>query len=650
MKMKQGLKKLFALCLVLSMVLGISVPTVANAEEGSNVIDVVEVNGVQEAVVGVVASDAMTIPEGANYVVDEGYSGWYDWTAEEGEKSWLKNREGETVFENGRKYEMNIRVTPNEGYVLTEDTVMKINGEIVDAYVNVNDQYVDWYKEYSFLDQIDKVEVTNVPTAEIGGKATTQGIKVPEGANYEITHTGWYEIPRVGEHVRLEEGAVFEKGKAYRLQITVEAKVGCEMTYDYEVTVDGEEPEEYWGIAPLQIFQYYSFLEKIDEVEVNNVPTATVGGKATTEGMTVPEGANYEINYEYTQWYDAQTYETVEDGTEFEDGKKYELCIYVEPKDGYEFPEDAVVVVNGKEVYESVLVWEDGIDIYLEYSFLEQIDKIEIKNDLPDAKVGETAGAGELEVPEDAKYTVTYAWFYDNLNNEYEGQFATGNTYMLAVVIQSKDGCEFTEDVEVTIDGKPLDTPFVTNQGYIYLITEIHDLGNNAIDKIEITATEPKAGEKISTDNVTVPEDAKYEILYVAWCNAKTGREVTGTFEEGKQYKLVVAIATDEGVYLANDVKILLNGKEFTNAKFANGAFNFPFYATCELGFDLTVVDNNQNNNNTNNNTQNNSNQNTAITPSPATGDNVSLILWIALAVIAMTGMAVVVSRKRYEV
>ena len=33
MKIKQGLKKLSALCLALVMVLGISVPTVANAEE-----------------------------------------------------------------------------------------------------------------------------------------------------------------------------------------------------------------------------------------------------------------------------------------------------------------------------------------------------------------------------------------------------------------------------------------------------------------------------------------------------------------------------------------------------------------------------------------------------------------------------------------
>ena len=148
MKMKQGLKKLSALCLALVMVLGISVPTVANAEEGSNV--------------------------------------------------------------------------------------------------------------------IDKVEITNVPTAEIGGEATVEGITIPENVGYEITHKAWYEVPREGAHVQLEEDDVFEKGKKYRLQMTIAPKTGFEFSDGYEITVNGETPDEYWGSNPIQVFQNYSFLDKID--------------------------------------------------------------------------------------------------------------------------------------------------------------------------------------------------------------------------------------------------------------------------------------------------------------------------------------------------------------------------------------------------
>ena len=744
MKMKQDLKKLAALCLALVMVLGIGVPTVANAEEGSNVIDVVEVNGVQEAVVGEVASDAMTVPEGANYYFTTWGNGWYDWTAEEGENSWLKDREGEQVFEDGHKYEMKVFVEPNEGYVFTEGTVMKINGEIVDAYVNVDGQYVSWGKEYSFCEQVDRVELTNVPTAEIGGKATTEGITIPEDAKYEITQKAWYEVPREGAHVQLEEGTVFEKGKEYRLQISVQPKRGFELSEGYEITVNGETPDEYWGLNTIYVSQNYSFLDKLDKIEINNVPVAEVGGKATTQGVTIPEGAKYavsdiswynytkdeyldegdvfekgnvynlelaieaaegyefaedtkaivngetltycdvnghkayiyeeysfveminkieinnapiaeigkeaiiagitvpegayyEIDYEYTEWYNETTEEDI---TVFEDGNRYSLCIAISAKEGYGFAEDAVVLVNGEEVYEEVYLHRDWGEIYCEYSFLEQIDKIEILEELPEAEVGATAGSGELEVPANANYTVKFAWM-TNGSDEFIGKFEAGEAYVLAVEIEVAEGCEFTEDVVVTVAGKTVDTPFITNDGRSYLFAKTYDFGDNTIDKIEITATEPKAGEKISVDNVKVPEGAKYEIVYAAWCNAKTGRELTtGIFEEGKQYQLMVVVETEPGAYLANDVKIMLNGKEFTGAKFNSDMIAMPFLAICELGFDLTTTDNNQNNN------TNNNNQNTTGTTSPATGDHANTILWIALAVIAMTGMAVVVSKK----
>lgn len=750
MKVKQGLKKLAALCLALVMVLGIGVPTVANAEEGSNVIDVVEVNGVQEAVVGEVASDAMTVPEGANYSVYASMCGWYDWTAEEGENSWLKDREGEQVFEDGHKYEMKVHIEPAEGYVFSENTILKINGEVVDdVTVSVDDDpYVAWSREYSFLQQVDKVEITNVPSAEVGGKATTEGITIPDDAKYEITQKAWYEVPVEGAHVQLDEGTVFEKGKKYRLQISVQPKRGFELSEGYEITVNGETPDEYWGSNPINVFQNYSFLDKLDKIEINNVPVAEVGGKATTQGVTipegakyavsdiswynytkdeflnegdvfekgniynldltikaadgyefaedtkaivngetltycdvnghkayiyeeysfveminkieinnapiaeigkeaiiagitVPEGANYEIDYEYTEWYNETTEEDI---TVFEDGNRYSLCIAISAKEGYGFAEDAVVLVNGEEVYEEVYLHRDWGKIHCEYSFLEQIDKIEILKELPEAEVGATTEEiDDPQVPANANYTVKFAWM-TNGNDEFTGKFEVGEAYILIVEIQAAEGYEFTEDVVVTVAGKTVDTPFITNDGRFYLLAKTYDFGDNTIDKIEITATEPKAGEKISVDNVKVPEGAKYEIIEAIWLDAKTEREAKGVFKEGKQYQLMVVVGTEPGVYLANDVKIMLNGKEFAGAKFNSDMIAMPFLAICELGFDLTVVDNNQNNDNTNS-TQNN-NQGTTSTPSPATGDNTNMILWIALAVIAMAGMAVVVSKK----
>ena len=633
MKMKQGLKKLSALCLALVMVLGISVPTVANAEEGSNVIDKVEITNVPTAEIGGEATvEGITIPENVGYEIT--HKAWYE-VPREGAHVQL---EEDDVFEKGKKYRLQMTIAPKTGFEFSDGYEITVNGETPDEYWGSNPIQV--FQNYSFLDKIDKIEVSNVPTAEIGGKATTQGITIPDGANYTVGDISWYNYT-TDEY--LEEGDVFEKGYTYNLGMTINAASGYEFTEDTEVVVNGEtltNNDYYASEQYADIWKEYSFAEKIDKVEINNAPIAEVGKEATVSGMTVPEGANYEIDYDYTKWYNDAT---GAEATIFEEGNRYSLCIAINAKDGYEFAEDAVVLVNGEEVYEEVYLYRDWGEIYCEYSFMEQIDKIEIQDELPEAKVGEKAGEGKLEVAKNAKYSANYAWITGNWDSGMEqilDEFEVGKAYMLAVSVEPDEGCEFTEDVVVTIAGKPVDSVFITNQGNLFIIMETHDLGENTIDKIEITATEPKAGEKISADDVKVPEDAKYEILYATWCDAKTGKELTtGTFEEGKQYQLMVVVQTEEGVYLSNDVKIMLNGKEFAGAKFDNNTLAMPFLAVCELGFDLTVVDNNQNNNN----------QNITITPSPATGDNTNMSLWMGLAVIAMVGMAVVVSKKRYD-
>lgn len=592
-----------------------------------DVIETVELSLV-EPKLGMEVKDAVlsvTAPDNAKYELDMETNPyyWYDMATQ-------KKLEPTAKFEKGHVYALQYWLIPEASYEFGENTTVTVNGK--ESHTSGAGEIISGYVDYAFTEIIDKIEVMNVPTAEIGGKATVSDIKVPENAKYEIMegNAHWMDRTDINNEITLPEGAVFENGHKYELIIHITAIAGYEFAEDTVVTVNGVEVEDnyYVDATYAGIFQQYAFLEQIDKIEIMNVPKAEIGGKATYEGIKAPENANYEIADVF--WSNWTTEEELKEGAIFEKGNKYSFSVHIVPKAGYEFSDDVVIMVNGKEEYKNAYADENWANVTYEYSFLTQLDKIEILDELPNAVAGQKAERVELKVPEGAKYSAYAQWYIwkDGMVEYFGGTFESGKAYIMDVCVQPEKGYGFSEDVAVTVAGKPVGTVFRTNYEIDYIISEIHDLGDNTIDTIEITVPEPKTGTEIPNEGIKVLEDAKYELVEAVWRDAVTGKEVKGEkFEKGKKYELFLFVEPKDNLLFANDLKIMLNGKEVAIADLSDDSSFRPMFVACGVVFDFT-----------------------ATTIAPDTGDTADFVLWIAVAAISVGSIAVVVnSKKRYN-
>ena len=737
MKMKHGLKKLLAFVLALSMVLSTGLTAFAENTNDEEVISTISVKNLPQLTVG---DTAPTIEEFASgiqlgsehYTIDTEdtlVSYWYDLTAEE----WSNDS---FVFEDKHEYQLILKAVPEEGYQFAEEVDLTLEDELVGQYPRWDDGSVTFFIYYSFLEQIQNVEVT-VPTKEVGTTFSMEAVKLPENANYKINAdlSGWVELtedgetevttgtfqsghiyelqleiepkdgcefvedispvinngnmeadyayigqdggsigiryefseelsdetieltvdkPEVGKTVgslnvkipenekykidfiswddvtdstnswyELQEEDVFQDGHKYCLNVQISPKIGYKFKQDITLNVNGEEAENYYSDPSyVYVSEYYTFRDVIEEVKVDGVPAAEIGKAVTFETIKVPEGANYEVKS--VEWYDMTDGVALEEGDVFQNGHKYDLSICISPKAGYEFSEDTTLWFNGtqEKLYDDYWLNDTELSIYKTYSFLEKIHTVEILEALPEAVAGQEIQEVVLKVPEDAKYTANGFW------NGETGTFQKGNAYILYINLTPEKGYEFSDDVVVTVAGKPLDTVHFYNGNDYIEIHKVHDLGDNTIDVIEITIPELKTGEKITGNGIKAVADEKYEFLRVGWYDAETGKPVIGdTFEKGKKYELSLGIASLENYVFSNNVQIKVNGKLIDIKALSDDAYFSPQNVWFSLIFDLTEK---------------------ATTPtSPATGDSTTYAVWVALAAVSLAGITVATSKKR---
>lgn len=141
---------------------------------------------------------------------------------------------------------MTFSATPHYGYAVTD---VLLNGESIlpdenDFYtVTLNEPStlsVNTVATHQFFESTDLI-VSPVPT--VGDAITTDCLSVPEDAPYGITQTGdfmWQvsDTPD-GTFVNVEDGAVFEAGKYYRITGVLVCNDGYALTKDAVATVNG---------------------------------------------------------------------------------------------------------------------------------------------------------------------------------------------------------------------------------------------------------------------------------------------------------------------------------------------------------------------------------------------------------------------------
>ncbi|MBQ8796976.1 MAG: hypothetical protein IJZ56_02140, partial [Oscillospiraceae bacterium] len=286
------------------------------------------------------------VPEKANYTVD------YYWT----DRTVWEELDGEDVFLDGHRYQVQIQVEAKEGYDFAEDVAITVNG------VDHEDYYLDDYQfadvelneSWTFADPIDKIELPAFPESiAVGG--TPADIDSAETDKYTLDPM-WVDM-ETGDPV-----TTFEDEKIYLLQYGITAKEGYEITEDTVVLMGGEEYTGIWqhGYTDGYALKFYVLgIEIVDRVDITL--TAPALGEKPSE-ITAAENDKYEILW--PEWYENATgdiFDEADEIKEFTAGKYIFASFMLTAKEGYAFDETTKIFVNGMEV-EPAAFWAMGYD------------------------------------------------------------------------------------------------------------------------------------------------------------------------------------------------------------------------------------------------------------------------------------------------
>ncbi len=487
---------------------------------------------------------ALTVPAGANYTVSA---------------SW--NPDSETLGYG--EYRLVLNVTPAEGYTFSYDLDVTINGQ---RQYEAENWYIREYNEDRLVIEawleitpengfVQDISLSGAPGDITAGEAITAPTLTVDRGEVTISKTEWVDAnhgPVSGK---------FEAGKAYYLAITLTAAEGYALRSGYYAQVKTDEgyvhpyqeatPE---GTAAV-VYIRYSLQPTVDAIEIT--VTEPVVGAAPAEPK-VPAGAKYSIEHYF--WCD---YTTGEEATKFEDKKGYYLEVVVALEEGYEIGEDVKLTVNGKEPY-SYGYGTGSANLQEKFSFMTQIDRVDIT--MPEPTLGGTGSIESIQLPADAKYSLNPAYtHWYGYNSEFTGTFEK-DRYELSLSLVTDEGCEFTEDAKLYINGVLCESFYPYNNGTeadAYYTVSFRDV----ISKVELPALPTVAvGDEPSEPELEAPEGANYTI-FARWAQS-TGNlsleDCTGPFRNGTVYYLVLEVIPNAGYEFSEDTVITIGGKEFT--------------------------------------------------------------------------------------
>lgn len=461
-------------------------------------------------------------------------------------------------------------VEPKTGYCITSETVVYVNGSVEGVNLlggsETPAQYFDYFTYPEILGEINFVEISNIPTANIGEAPVPY--TYTNAAEHYTVESVWkkYDYANI-EYADLGSTEVIVSGNIYRNDVTITPEVGYTIGYNTQISVDGENvwPDVYGNVAHL--YYDYNFAEELDSIRVkeSDIPKAEIGKTFKDETITIPTN-NKNVIAEGNWYTFDEDYGHIYEGT-FEDGKEYHFYMSFRPKEGYALKKGFYsIIVGDDEMYVSNYNYADH---EIRTSFLDVVSEVKIKDKF-DIKVGDTLESGKFEiaVPDDADYSATGEWYvYDaQSDSTYPiGQYTKvedGKLYSLEIYALPADGCEFSEPVYVILDGVKYRAD---SSNYDYLMFSRKFSFRKSIDKVEVTGyKEAKKGDTASTDGVKVPAGANYVIEAAEWIDFDTGEPAT-KFEKGKRYIFWASVVAKDGYEFANDAIITLNGEEIEN-------------------------------------------------------------------------------------
>ena len=308
----------------------------------------------------------VTVAEGALYTAD---MEWRDYNDDE--NPW---KDPGAVAVKGHKYNGQIDIYPNEGYMFTADTEIWVNGEkITEEYAHFLDVDYNYIRietpRYNFTEAVAEAYVTY--TDPVVGQ--TLPMPVAGTGNYVVdeSNTGWYDYTT---EQWMSPGDMAQKGHIYYLDLWVAPAAGYEFTEDAKLYVNGELVGYREGSGGCLIWSSkdYAFGDPVARVDLSY--SAPVAGQPLSD-VTIPADASYVAEAEWYD-YDVEPGESrhKEPGTVAVKGHKYDLEIDIHPTEGYTFTENTEIWLNGEKLtvgseddwgFDAGYIWIDTREYFL---------------------------------------------------------------------------------------------------------------------------------------------------------------------------------------------------------------------------------------------------------------------------------------------
>ena len=363
----------------------------------------------------------------------------------------------------------------------------------------------------------------------------------PGDSSYKIIRVSFSEKdPETGIYTSLESTDTFKAGKTYMVNVLFRANSGYAIDRNtVSASINGQ-TAAWWGAISDGHGSQYFYIEytvpedvpaaktPINFVKVSDITEPVIGATPdfditlTGDGVVFdeeeyPDGvAWYKVNMsgEFVEWV------PMDEDTEFGAGL-YELQVALKPGAEYEFTDATKFYYNEYELpawhdtYESNYDWwaDEGVDILLYFTLEDPAASTEITS-LSATVTEPVAGASPSfeAVAGGEGYTAEVEWESEDaqLYPEDGYEFKAGEKYYLYVAFNAKEGCEFADNVTITING---DTPedIFEHEGKIVALVTYTTPVPTPITSVKISdITEPVIGATPDFD-ITLTGEAAFD-------------------------------------------------------------------------------------------------------------------------------------------
>ena len=354
--MKRFLSLILTLCLVLSLLSGLSL-YVAAAE-----IDSAAITGIVEPVAGgnVVTTGVTGVPDGFDVTVEWLQYNYSNQNFDIYEKD---------TFEDNAVYRLDITFEAEEGNWASSDYDKEnctINGATVDEFFTL-EKNENGFTEFGFsnfyyvgnITVLDQMTIAQLPAPQAGTSTAAGEVKVPDGSPYYVGDVSWTEASQWETF----EGATLEANGQYVLFVKVYPQEGYFFHYDTEVSAPMELRSGYFQDAHgyMSSSFYYDLRPHVDIVNVLGDFDFAYGDSAADFTFSAPANANYTIeSLGFARWDDSTGWQ--ENFTGKFICEEYRLCLKVTPKGDY--------LLDSPEIQSNGAPLEGNWDLDYEENFL----------------------------------------------------------------------------------------------------------------------------------------------------------------------------------------------------------------------------------------------------------------------------------------